>query len=699
MYLRSCCFLYMEIPFRPITLNARSEIMCYTLSGPYRNCDFAFANMYSWQFLYRSEYAVVEDTLFIRFYLDGRRPAYMIPRGTRPLRESIALLRADASALGHTLCLLGISEEGRAAIDDACPGEFRFVVERDYADYIYLREELAALSGKRFQPKRNHINQFLKKYPDYRYLPLTSELVAECLRFEDEWLASQSGSGEDLSFERQAITRALTRFDDLELSGGTLWVGGRLVAFTYGSPITDDTFGVHVEKADASFEGAYAMINREFARTLPAAYRYVNREEDLGIPGLRQAKLSYHPFRLQEKMAAICWHARQGTPPEPLPLEARVADGSAPLSLRRATDADRPAVMDLWQTCFHDDPRFLRLFFDRKFSPERSYLVVRGDKLCSALHHLPYMLSLWGGEEPLSYWAGLSTVPEERGRGLMATLMTHAFSLLGRRGFPLVALIPAEASLYDYYARFGFETTFFCRHYRYVVDGEPSCNGVGLTAAGHDMVQLSRDWACLTAATPCRVLHDADDFAVICADARLAGGEVWQAMRPDATLCALAVAVPRGAALHLLEVCALDAPSLAQMLMALAVGYGVREISFSLPEGAGVEASLAGLLPGLVCESAGRCPSGMVRIVDAGRLLDSYATAYPGRSFTLRLRDELLPSNAGVYTIKEGRSCKQPLSVARDTVCDYDFDIRALARWLLVEGVTPAPCLSLMLSE
>ena len=198
----------MEIPFRPITLNARSEIMCYTLSGPYRNCDFAFANMYSWQFLYRSEYAVVEDTLFIRFYLDGRRPAYMIPRGSRPMRESIALLRADASALGHTLCLLGISEEGRAAIDDACPGEFRFVVERDYADYIYLREELAALSGKRFQPKRNHINQFLKKYPDYRYLPLTSGLVAECQRFEDEWLARQAESGADRSFERQAVTRA-----------------------------------------------------------------------------------------------------------------------------------------------------------------------------------------------------------------------------------------------------------------------------------------------------------------------------------------------------------------------------------------------------------------------------------------------------------------------------------------------------------
>lgn len=691
----------MEIPFCPITLEAQSDIIRYTRSGPYRNCDFAFANMYSWQFLYRTEYAVVEDTLFVRFYIDGGRPAYMMPQGSLPLRESIAWLVDDAASLGHTLCLLGVSEESRSALNIVWPEAFRFVAERNYADYIYLREDLATLSGKRFQPKRNHINQFLKKYPDYRYLPLTAELVPACLRFEDIWFrASQAEYAEDLSAERQAMTRALSHFDVLGLSGGTLWVGDRLVAFTYGSPITADTFGVHVEKADASVDGAYTMINREFARSLPADYRYLNREEDLGIPGLRQAKLSYHPFRLQEKMAAIYWHTCHETQPEVFPLEARVADGSAPLLLRQATDLDRQALMDLWQTCFHDDPQFLQLFFSRKFSPDRSYLIVRGDKLCSVLHHLPYMLSLWGGEEPLSYWAGLSTQPEDRGHGCMATLMTHAFSLLSRRGFPLVALIPAEASLYDYYARFGFETAFFGRHYQYKVSDGTQSSEADLVAAGDDMSGLSRDWTGLTATLPCRVLHDADDFAVICADARLAGGEVWKMYRTDdGTLAALAVAVPRDSALHLLDVCALDATSLAQMLTALVARYGVREVSFTLPDGADLATALPGLLPGLVCESDEKCPAGMMRIVDAARLLDIYAMAYPQHALTLRLRDEHMSSNSGVYTIREGRSVKQPLSMAQDTVCDYDFDIRAFTRWLLVEGVTPAPYLSLMLSE
>ena len=112
----------MKILFRPITLEAQADIIRYTRVGAYRNCDFSFANMYSWQFIYHSEYAVVEDTLFVRFYIDGGRPAYMMPQGAMPLRESIAWLVDDAASLGHTLCLLGISEEGYLYIQVATTG-------------------------------------------------------------------------------------------------------------------------------------------------------------------------------------------------------------------------------------------------------------------------------------------------------------------------------------------------------------------------------------------------------------------------------------------------------------------------------------------------------------------------------------------------------------------------------------------------
>ena len=686
----------MEISFRPIILESRSEIVRYTFSGLYRNCDFAFANMYSWQFLYGSEYAVVEDTLFVRFYIDNHRPAYMIPQGALPLQDSIEMLQADARNLGHALCLLGISEEGRTALNEAFPERFRFVVERDYADYIYLREDLATLSGKRYQSKRNHINQFVKKYPDYRYLPLTPELVPECLRFGKLWLdGSQPEYAEGLSNERQAITRALAHFDELGLQGGTLWVGDKMVAFTYGSPITRDTFGVHVEKADASVDGAYTMINREFARSIPGSYVYVNREEDLGIPGLRQAKLSYQPFRLQEKMAAFYSHSETKDKEEVLPGSTAVSD---PLILRRATSADKSAVMDLWQTCFHDDPRFLELFFSRKFSPDRCCVVVRGERLCAALQHLPYTLSLWGGEEPMSYWAGLSTYPEERGRGFMGALMTHAFTLLCRRGFLLVSLIPAEKSLYDYYGRFGFETAFYCRKYLYEINGVLPASDAVLDNT-FDSEWLSGEWCRLTMAYSCRVLHDTDDFDVVRTDVRLAGGDVW-VTSVAGTATAVAVVVPRGDSLIILDICADGEMAMAGIISALCRRYSPRRLSLSLPDGSEVGEILPSLLSGIALKSSEREASGMTRIVDAETLLGRYADAYPNRTHTIRLRDDLLPSNSGIYTIKEGRSGKQPLSLSgTDTVCDYDFDVRALTRWLFLEKIDTAPYMSLMLSE
>ena len=220
----------MKILFRPITLDAQTDIIRYTRVGAYRNCDFSFANMYSWQFLYRTEYAVVEDTLFVRFYIDGGRPAYMMPQGSLPLRESIAWLVDDAASLGHTLCLLGVSEESRSALNIVWPEAFRFVAERDYADYIYLRDDLASLAGKRLQPKRNHVNRFIKNNPDYCYRPLTAELVPVCLQFEKRWISEKrAGHDEDLAAEREAMTRALTHFDELGLSGGTRPYDSRVI--------------------------------------------------------------------------------------------------------------------------------------------------------------------------------------------------------------------------------------------------------------------------------------------------------------------------------------------------------------------------------------------------------------------------------------------------------------------------------------
>jgi hypothetical protein len=191
-------------------------------------------------------------------------------------------------------------------LEQVFPKGFRFIPERDYFDYIYLREDLVMLSGKKYQAKRNHINKFSKLYR-YEYKVLTPDLVPQCLALECKWYKANRTEEDalELSHERRSLTFALQHAVELDLMGGVICVEGQIVAFSFGAPINRDTFAVHVEKADVRYDGVYSVMNFEFARRIPEQYMYVNREEDLGIAGLRQSKQSYRPVFLLEKHTAV----------------------------------------------------------------------------------------------------------------------------------------------------------------------------------------------------------------------------------------------------------------------------------------------------------------------------------------------------------------------------------------------------------
>lgn len=297
----------MKISFQPIGLGDKALITSHTIPSNYKNCDYSFANICSWRFLYNTEFAVVDNLLLIRFWIENKtRVAYMTPTGQGNLQRAIELIEADSLEQGHPLCMLGVTPDAKEELEKAIPNGFFYIPERDYFDYIYLREDLATLKGKKLQAKRNHINNFNRKYT-YEYIPITPDRISECIQLESEWykINRTDKAEEDLDDERRSMIYALNHFEELGLIGGAIRVENRIIAFSFGSPINHDTFGVHVEKADIRYEGAYAVINKEFAAHLPECYRYVNREEDLGIPGLRQAKLSYNPYILLEKSAAI----------------------------------------------------------------------------------------------------------------------------------------------------------------------------------------------------------------------------------------------------------------------------------------------------------------------------------------------------------------------------------------------------------
>jgi len=291
------------IRFKPITIESKEIITSFTMLSPFQNCDFSFTNMYSWQFLYKSEYAVVNGFLLLRFQTEHGHTAYMFPIGTGDKKEIIRLLEEDSLRTGHPLCLMGITPEITSELESLFSHEFKYISEREYADYIYNRTDLVELKGKKYQSKRNHINRFYKDY-QFEYLPITPEIVPLCLKLEDEWCGDHTPD-EDLLNERRSMTYALQHLDELGGLGGAICVNGEIAAFTFGSPINENTFGVHVEKADTRIEGIYSVINQLFASHIPEQYIYINREEDLGVEGLRRAKLSYHPVILLEKNVAI----------------------------------------------------------------------------------------------------------------------------------------------------------------------------------------------------------------------------------------------------------------------------------------------------------------------------------------------------------------------------------------------------------
>ncbi|MFR9602549.1 MAG: GNAT family N-acetyltransferase [Rikenellaceae bacterium] len=414
------------IEFRPIELSDRETIERYTHCSGIRNCDLSFANMYCWQTTFDSAWAIFEGYLIIRFRINGGEElGYMQPircDGSHNFARIIPELAKDAHSNGQRLRIIGLTEEGRMSLDAVHHNNFAFYSDRDYEDYIYLREKLEKITGKRYQPKRNHINQFEKLY-NYEYHTLTPQHHEGCLALCQKWREER---GEDISTpspEVDAIGRALDNFDRLGLDGGVIVIDGAVVAFTYGSAINPTTFCTHIEKCDTSFVGIYSAINKLFAQSLPQQFTHINREEDMGIGGLRKSKLSYHPSELQVKYTAIYLHSHEAE------------------------------CKKLWKIVFGDEDRFIDHFIQKYFSLKGMVYVADPTNQYLSMVHI---VDMECDEGHIAYIYGVATHPECRGKGYASMLMKAAMKKIEEEGFIAAILIPSEEWLIDYYAKFGF---------------------------------------------------------------------------------------------------------------------------------------------------------------------------------------------------------------------------------------------------
>lgn len=181
---------------------------------------------------------------------------------------------------------------------------FEIFHDRNMDNYIYLSEKLATLSGKKLHSKRNHVNNFKKLY-NYEFFELKDENINEVESFLENWYNEKMKDDDSLVYEKSALFNALKYRNELDLKGAFIKVDGKIVAFSMGEKMTEDMAVIHFEKADTEYKGAYAIINNEFVKNCWNDVIYINREDDMGIEGLRKAKLSYYPYMLAESYTIV----------------------------------------------------------------------------------------------------------------------------------------------------------------------------------------------------------------------------------------------------------------------------------------------------------------------------------------------------------------------------------------------------------
>lgn len=280
----------------------------------YRISETSFMNLYAWSEYYRIYYAELSDRLCLFFedpFEKGkRRLSLLFPMGAGPLLDALRASMDFFKELGQPFVMKGLTQEMIDELEAVMPGKFEYRPTPDNSDYVYLVEDLVTLRGKKYHAKRNFINTFKRTY-DYAYHELTAEWREPCIEMLEKWLLAKKESGvlseeEEalLALEAEVTKKLLGQMEGVRLKGGVITVEGKVAAFTIGEQIAPDTCLIHIEKGDTDIRGIYPMINQAFLEHTFSQLRYVNREEDAGIPGLRQAKESYHPVMMLDRFCA-----------------------------------------------------------------------------------------------------------------------------------------------------------------------------------------------------------------------------------------------------------------------------------------------------------------------------------------------------------------------------------------------------------
>jgi hypothetical protein len=289
--------------FKPIRLEDKDWMQPMLRESGYIGSEAAFGTLYLWGEILHLRACVHKENLLLS--LGEKSNRYYFPAGRGDLRESLEALVAHSRERQLPFRMWGLTNEQIALVEQAWPGVFVFKLDRAGSDYIYSAQDLITLGGRKLHRKRNHLKRFRNTYT-YTYEDITPANLPDCMAIALEWqLENPPEGGSHRHRERCALWRGFDSYAKLGFLGGMIRIDGEPAAFTIGEEINNEVFLIHFEKALNDYQGLYTAINQEFAARNLEKYRYINREEDMGIEGLRKAKLSYYPEFILEKHIAF----------------------------------------------------------------------------------------------------------------------------------------------------------------------------------------------------------------------------------------------------------------------------------------------------------------------------------------------------------------------------------------------------------
>lgn len=295
--------------FRSVAIDDYDMIWDYCAEYGENSCQHSFINIFTLYEKYGSKICEENGFLYVlrsHMSIDGVR-VYLFPMGKGDERDAIEKILEDAHSYGCKAGFQTITEEKRNFLEREFPHVFQIEEVRDYAEYLHLADNLVNLPGKAFAKKRYDVNLFRRVYAGHmEELFLSKSNIDEVLAFERKWLAQTVAIHDKkaLELEYREIERQLSYFDELKISGIIIRIDGEIQGFVYGAPISDSCYDVLIEKGNREIDDIYRILHQDIVRLCARDYKYINREEDVGVPGLRKAKLSYKPDILLSKYTA-----------------------------------------------------------------------------------------------------------------------------------------------------------------------------------------------------------------------------------------------------------------------------------------------------------------------------------------------------------------------------------------------------------